>query len=113
MDAAAWKLAAAAGKSSFQLDVNPPTMMASSELYSSEFLELFLISLHKLDTEKSLHLVVVVVELLDAVTVSLSLAGVLDLATDTVAGVEINIVHIIDGMGFVSWTFPKSRITNL
>ncbi len=83
--------------SNFQPDPKPPTIMASSELEHSsaaeDFEEFFLISRHRLETEKSLHLdVVIIVE--GVVTGSASDTGELDFEIGTV-GVDINIFAYI------------------
>lgn len=86
--------------SGFQLEPKPPTIMASSEILQSfdsdEFFDFFFRSRHKLETEKSLHLDVVIV--LEATGVgSASVTEGPDLETG-IEGVDINIllplVHI-------------------
>lgn len=76
-------------RSIFQFEPKPPTMIASSVLLNSSFdkdlLEFFLMSRHKLDTEKSLHLEIVAVDV-----GAVSTSG-LESDFDTgVVGVEIN-----------------------
>lgn len=86
--------------SGFQFEPKPPTMMASSEILQSfdsdEFFDVFFKSRHKLETEKSLHLeVVIVLEVTGSG--SASVAEEPDFVTG-IEGVDINIllplVHI-------------------
>ena len=79
-------------ESIFQFEPKPPTIIASSVLLNSslalDLLDVFLISRHKLDTEKSLHLEIVLLLAVDVGTVSAS-GPVSDFDTGVV-GVEIN-----------------------